>query len=147
MSAYGDTILGWENTLHALILDKNKNGRLVTELDPDSKRRQGKPLHEIDESDEQRLVRMIFLYLRAGMLERAQKLCTDMGQPWRAATLVGWNLSHDPNNGSKDEEKMPMTGNLRRDIWKRTAWNMSCDPKLPSSERAIYSALCGNAKQ
>ncbi len=28
---------------------------------------------------------------RAGMLSRAKELCIEMGQPWRAATLVGKN--------------------------------------------------------
>jgi hypothetical protein len=39
------------------------------------------------------------------------------------------------------------SGNPNRDIWKRSAWIISEEENLPVQERAIYSALCGNAQQ
>jgi nuclear pore complex protein Nup107 len=32
-----------------------------------------------------------------GFLEEGQELCVRVGQSWRAATLEGWRLYHDPN--------------------------------------------------
>ncbi len=83
---------------------------------------------------------------------------------------LGWELGYDPNVGSRQEEKLPMSGNPRRDLWKKMAWQFSCNSSLPAAERAMYrytklfnyfqsktllififimscSALCGNAKQ
>lgn len=82
-------------------------------------------------------------------MDTAQELCLKMGQPWRVATLNGWKLFHDPNmdNVSGSEKKLPVEGNFTRDIWKRSAWALSEDESLPLFERAIYSALCGNAQQ
>lgn len=54
---FGDSLLGWENTLHCLQMNKVKPG-LVTELDPDAKLRQGKLLHDLDEQDQQRLTKV-----------------------------------------------------------------------------------------
>ena len=42
---------------------------------------------------------------------------------------------------------LTLLGNPNRDIWKRSAWIISEEENLPSQERAIYSALCGNAQQ
>lgn len=33
---------------------------------------------------------------------QAQRLCKRCGQAWRAATLEGWKLYHDPNMSSGD---------------------------------------------
>jgi len=148
-AAYGDALLGWENTHQTLQLgsDVSATASMVSELDPDAKTRQRRPLHDYDEKDERRLIRLVYLCQRAGMLDRAKELCVSMGQPWRAATLVGWELSDDPNLGSSDEEKLPATGNTRRDLWKRMAWQLSNNNTVSAQERAIYSSLCGNAKQ
>lgn len=34
-------------------------------------------------------------FIRIGEKEQAEKVCRDSSQPWRAATLQGWRLSHD----------------------------------------------------
>ena len=68
--------------------------------------RTGKKLHDEDERDEQRLTNLVFLCLRAGMLDKAKEMCVEMGQPWRAATLVGWELAHDPNKGGDQGQAM-----------------------------------------
>ena len=56
---YGDSLLGWENTHHTLLLaaDQTASADLVSELDPDAKTRTRKQLHDCDEKDEQRLIR------------------------------------------------------------------------------------------
>ena len=49
------------------------------------------------QDDERRLLRYMFVLLRAGQMSKAQELCLRVGQPWRAAALEGWKLYHDPN--------------------------------------------------
>lgn len=145
---FGDLLVGWENTLHALRMGSGDERRMVTELDPDARSRQKKPLHDLDEQDQSRLVKAIYLCIRSGMLDNAQDLCVRLGQPWRAATLIGWKLCHDPNYESTDcTEKHPVEGNASRDVWKRSAWVLTEDAALSAQEKAIYSALCGNSGQ
>ena len=54
-------------------------------------------------------------------------LCCRCGQAWRAATLEGWRLYHDPNYESLGEggEVLPVEGNPYRDIWKAVCWRMA----------------------
>ena len=47
--------------------------------------------------DEARLLREVFMMIRAGQMKEAQRLCEKCGQSWRAATLEGWRLYHDEN--------------------------------------------------
>lgn len=64
-----------------------------------------------------------FLYFQA------TKVCSKVGQLWRAATLEGWRLYHDPNM----EQLGPggslqvVEGNPYRDLWKRSCWKISED--------------------
>ncbi|XP_052021291.1 nuclear pore complex protein Nup107 isoform X2 [Apodemus sylvaticus] len=141
----------WENTLHALkqrqLLSYIGSSRpLVTELDPDAPIRQKMPLDDLDREDEVRLLKYLFTLIRAGMTEEAQRLCKRCGQAWRAATLEGWKLYHDPNvNGGTELE--PVEGNPYRRIWKISCWRMAEDELFNKYERAIYAALSGNLKQ
>ena len=48
---------------------------MVTELDPDAPLRQGKQLHSLDQEDEARLVKVLFVLVRCGLLEEGQELC------------------------------------------------------------------------
>ncbi len=60
----------------------------------------------------------IIFNLILGQLDKAQQLCIKVGQPWRAATLEGWKLFHDPNyERDNADEKLPVEGNKNRDIW------------------------------
>lgn len=54
-------------------------------------------------------------------------MCRTHGQSWRAATLEGWRLHHDPNfsNVTEDGSLAPIQGNMYRDIWKSVCWNMA----------------------
>lgn len=142
----------WENTLHAL----QQEGRnlvmrrpLVTEMDPDAPVRQNRPLADLDQEDEARLLKHMFSLIRAGKLEEAQHLCEKCGQSWRAATLEGWKLWHDANlDGVSNNETLTTTeGNPFRDVWKAACWKMSQESKFSVYERAIYAALSGNLSQ
>jgi nuclear pore complex protein Nup107 len=108
---FGDAMLGWENTLHALQTKEGNQNNLVSSLDPDARVREKRRLHELDEQDEARLTKVIFLCLRCGMLDAAQDLCVRLGVPWRAVTLIGWKLYHDPNYEFPNAtEKLPVEG-------------------------------------
>uniref|UniRef100_A0A2K5DYC6 Nuclear pore complex protein n=1 Tax=Aotus nancymaae TaxID=37293 RepID=A0A2K5DYC6_AOTNA len=141
----------WENTLHTLKQRQLASyvgsvRPLVTELDPDAPIRQKMPLDDLDREDEVRLLKYLFTLIRAGMTEEAQRLCKRCGQAWRAATLEGWKLYHDPNvNGGTELE--PVEGNPYRRIWKISCWRMAEDELFNRYERAIYAALSGNLKQ
>ncbi|KAH0616667.1 hypothetical protein JD844_027958 [Phrynosoma platyrhinos] len=141
----------WENTLHILKQRQlntfaGSSRPLVTELDPDAPIRQKMPLDDLDQEDDARLLKFLFTLIRAGMTDEAQRLCKRCGQAWRAATLEGWKLYHDPNvNGGTELE--PVEGNPYRCIWKISCWRLAEKEQFDKYERAIYAALCGNLKQ
>ncbi|XP_028663120.2 nuclear pore complex protein Nup107 [Erpetoichthys calabaricus] len=140
----------WENTLHSLkqrsMSHAGYSRPLVTELDPDAPFRQKMPLADLDREDEGRLLKYLFTLIRAGMTDEAQRLCKRCGQAWRAATLEGWKLYHDPNIGG-GMELQTVEGNPHRIIWKACCWRMAEDEMFNRYERAIYAALSGNLKQ
>ena len=70
--------------------------------DPDAASRQGKQLADSDNCDEQTLTKHLFACVRAGQLAEAQELCVQLGEPWRAASIEGWKLYHDPNYGKSN---------------------------------------------
>uniref|UniRef100_A0A1A8K8U8 Nuclear pore complex protein n=1 Tax=Nothobranchius kuhntae TaxID=321403 RepID=A0A1A8K8U8_NOTKU len=140
----------WENTLHAL-KTRRKSGSafsipLVTELDPDAPLRQRRPLVDLDLEDDARLLKNLFTLIRAGLTEEAQRLCRRCGQAWRAATLEGWKLYHDPNMTSGSSQLQPAEGNPNRGIWKACCWRMAEEDQLNRYEKAIYAGLSGNLK-
>uniref|UniRef100_A0A3B5LW09 Nuclear pore complex protein n=1 Tax=Xiphophorus couchianus TaxID=32473 RepID=A0A3B5LW09_9TELE len=94
--------------------------------------------------DDARLLKNLFTLIRAGMTDEAQRLCKRCGQAWRAATLEGWKLYHDPNMTSGNSELQPVEGNPQRGIWKACCWRMA--EELNRYERAIYASLSGNIK-
>uniref|UniRef100_A0A3B3XHD7 Nuclear pore complex protein n=1 Tax=Poecilia mexicana TaxID=48701 RepID=A0A3B3XHD7_9TELE len=96
--------------------------------------------------DDARLLKNLFTLIRAGMTDEAQRLCKRCGQAWRAATLEGWKLYHDPNMISGNSELQPVEGNPQRGIWKACCWRMAEEEQLNRYERAIYASLSGNIK-
>ncbi|XP_015261194.1 PREDICTED: nuclear pore complex protein Nup107 [Gekko japonicus] len=141
----------WENTLH-ILKQRHLNTfcgssrPIITELDPDAPIRQKLPLDDLDREDDARLLKFLFTLIRAGMTDEAQRLCKRCGQAWRAATLEGWKLYHDPNgNGGTEQE--PVEGNPYRCIWKISCWRLAEKELFDKHERAIYAALSGNLKQ
>ncbi|GFR89080.1 nuclear pore complex protein Nup107-like [Elysia marginata] len=157
VSSYGEKAkffieqpVAWENTLHNL--QKQKQGvkssmsRCITEMDPDAPCRQKLSPDDLDQEDEKYFLRNLFMLVRAGKLEKAQNLCQACGQPWRAASLEGWRLFHDPNYYSSTNigDVRAIEGNPQRDIWKSVCWGLANEPSLDQYERAVYAALSGN---
>ncbi len=142
--------ISWEHTLHDLTrFEDSKLIRIVTELDPDAPIRQKRSLADLDEADEVRLLQFIFSFLRAGRLDEAKKICVKYGQSWRAATLDGWRLWHDPNFQSAHESNSleQTEGNPFGRVWKQCCWQMCEDEGISLQEKAIYAALSGNLRQ
>ena len=149
MQLFSEGGVTWENTLAAL--QRGTAGpNMVAELDPDAPGRTGRQLHSLDQEEETRLIKTLFGFVRCGLLEDGQDLCIKVGQAWRAATLEGWKLYHDPNYQSGtggDGDRLPVEGNKHRDVWKAVAWRMTEDSSMPQHERAVFAALCGNLSQ
>lgn len=156
MEHFSDQGVAWEHTLHTLLdMESNRHlptvNHLITEMDPDAPLRQkDNTLSDIDKESDMHLLRFMFLCLRAGNLDGAQKLAEKYGQPWLAAALEGWRLHHDANynNGPtvEGETLQPVEGNEYRDIWKSVCWNMALDGNVPLYEKAMFAALSGNLR-
>ncbi|EDW03574.1 nuclear pore complex protein Nup107 [Drosophila grimshawi] len=147
-----DRMMAWENTLFQL---ENLQGaafgrghEICRQLDPDAPVRERQPLHALDMEDNGRLSRAIFAAIRSGHIDEALKLCKHYGQTWRAAILEGWRLHEDPNCarhvGGQANEKLPIEGNPRRDIWKRCAWLLANSTKYDEYTRATAGVFCGH---
>uniref|UniRef100_A0A8D2ITF9 Nuclear pore complex protein n=1 Tax=Varanus komodoensis TaxID=61221 RepID=A0A8D2ITF9_VARKO len=95
----------------------------------------------------QRQLNMFAGSSRPLVTELAQRLCKRCGQAWRAATLEGWKLYHDPNVNGVGTELEPVEGNPYRCIWKISCWRLAEKEQFDKYERAIYAALSGNLKQ
>ena len=74
-------VLFRENTLHSLKQKQNavtsrylSDRQTVGELDPDAPLRQGRPLHDLDSNDENKLLRHLFTLVRAGQLEKVDSI-------------------------------------------------------------------------
>lgn len=65
------------------------------------------------QEDEIRLMRCVFVYVRSGQVAAAEELCVKAGHHWRAATLEGWKLHHDPNP-LNPSQRNPISGNPYR---------------------------------
>lgn len=143
----------WENTLHQLQnmkkgLRSSRERPTISEMDPDAPHRQQKALDDLDKEDERFFLKNLFWCLRAGKLDMALELCHRCGQLWRAATLEGWRLHHDPNfyntNSLNDSCLNSVEGNAYRDVWKSVCWRMANETEMEKYERALYAALSGN---
>uniref|UniRef100_T1IIX7 Nuclear pore complex protein n=1 Tax=Strigamia maritima TaxID=126957 RepID=T1IIX7_STRMM len=121
---FSENSVTWENTLNQLKLNRPKGLE-----------------------DELRLFKHLLCFIRGGRLDEAQRLCIKFGQPWRAASLEGWRLYHDPNyTTSTGNTIMEAEGNVSRDVWKCVCWNMSVDERIHPIERALYGVLSGNLR-
>lgn len=148
---FSDRAVGYENALHRLKntqtgVPAGPDRGLITELDPDAPLRQNSRLDDLDKEDEDRLLQYIFACLRTGKMDMAEKMCVECGQAWRAASLQGWKLYHDPNFEGLGAEcqRSPVLGNPYRDVWKKVCWNMCQSPRIGVYEKAVYAVLSGN---
>ena len=166
----------YENTLHLLktkgkfnnsnqsikseyhLKSEYNQENLCTSLDPDAAfRERGKEFHDLDKEDENRLMKHIFRFLRAGRLDIGKKLAEDNGHHWLSACLDGWLLQHDAFKDTdflesqQDEQQtrnsnFNLEGNSNRDLWKYACWqvNKIQNDKRSIYEKAIFGLLSGN---
>ena len=70
---------------------------------------------------------------------------------WRAATLNGWRLYHDPNLDAPGPagSVLKVQGNKNRDVWKITCWKLTEDVRNLCYVMlwTMYSTLCPRKKQ
>ena len=85
---------GFENTLATLMGRVSYRANdMVTNIDPDAPARQKKSLHDLDNRDESEFAKLMYVYIRAGMLEAAQEVCEQSGHPWRAGNFgIFWHF-------------------------------------------------------
>ncbi|KAN0041893.1 hypothetical protein ACTFIV_004446 [Dictyostelium citrinum] len=127
----------WEYTLIKLkksnAITMLTNNQMVSELDPDAMSRQNKPIDKDDEKNQSRFLKTVWSFLRAGDRVGAAEYCTNVGQFWRAQTLIGLNYYQGEQN----------IGNPYFNLWKSNCLNISKNSN-DQYERAIYGLLCGN---
>ena len=103
---------------------------MVTKKDPDAPIRQNKPLHDLDQEDEYKLMEYVYSFIRSGKFDEARDLLFKIGQSWRAATMEGFKLFSDKNflnEEQMDNQIFLNEGNLNRDIWKLVVQKMMKD--------------------
>lgn len=137
-------------------ISNKTNGRPVQELDPDAPTRDGASLEEEDMAGEQKLMQVLFTFLRKGDIKGAQKLCEDSGQWWRASSLGGaeeaWDPKIDGEPSVDDDDSMVDVdlvssrahGTRRRELWKRMCYALARRKDINKYERAVYGLLSGD---
>lgn len=121
--------------------------------DPDAPVRQNKPLNDLDQEDEYRIMEFVFAFVRSGDINGAKDLLFKVGQSWRAATLEGFKLFNDENflsrssssgvNAKQVELKLN-EGNMNRDVWKLMVSKMIKDVSftaLYQKKQQLYEKL------
>jgi len=165
---YAEGPMAWENTFHALkanynteILDLDITVNpdcgleLCSSMDPDAPFRTKKSLAHQDKEVEIRLFKHLLRFIRAGKLDEGQELAQRVGYYWLSASLEGWLPYSDPNLDQENlgttaihhpNEIRPITGNRKRDVWKRTCFIAARTQGLNSCEKAVLGVLGGNLK-
>ena len=57
-------------------------------------------LHGNDNPDDHELAKLLYVYVRSGMVQAAEEMWKQSGYLWWVGTLGGLNLVHDPNLGN-----------------------------------------------
>ncbi|KAI0294069.1 nuclear pore protein 84/107 [Multifurca ochricompacta] len=138
---------------------------VVRDMDPDAVVREAEVGHNLaadDASYDKALSHTLFSYVRAGNIEDAVRLCRDVHQPWRAASIRGsllfsWpaisttrqdDAAENEEEGEDEDEDDPdlWHGNKQRALWKTTCTRAALDARLSSAERALYAALAPSVR-
>ncbi|EGG22047.1 nucleoporin [Cavenderia fasciculata] len=129
----------WKNTLerlkggHVRTHSSPKESELVKEVDPDAVQRQTLKLDHEDQQQENKFLQTLWQLIRAGNRELAAEFCREVGQMWRAQTLLGDRLYDSESD----------IGNPYRNMWRTTCNGMSAST-ANQFEKAIYGLLGGN---
>ncbi|OAV92341.1 hypothetical protein PTTG_02260 [Puccinia triticina 1-1 BBBD Race 1] len=158
-----------ENSRRTQTLQADENMNFVSE--PHVIQEKGE-LEQLDQEYDRAMVKTLFEYVRAGEMAMALDFCRQCDHPWRAASLAGGQLFHDPAlAGFENESCFPQdevlpdaesldtalnenrnlppynrdnrSGCLNRKLWKSMCLHMSSNKSLPTYEQALYGALAG----
>lgn len=164
---YAEGPTAWENTFHAMrstiidipnldiTMNPNAGLELCDAMDPDAPFRTNKSLAQQDTEIEIRLFKHLFRFIKAGKLDEGQDMAQRVGYHWLSAILEGWLPYSDPNLDQENLETTaiaqngdikPVSGNKRRDVWKKTCFKASKIQDLNSHEKAILGVLGSNIK-
>ncbi|KAI8815429.1 nuclear pore protein 84/107 [Cladochytrium replicatum] len=120
-----------------------KGEEIITSLDPDAPTRQSRKIAEEDQNYERALNQTIFDYIRRGNLDGALDLCEKSKQPWKAASLRGRFLFSDGEMDNNDENGT-VGGNVNRELWRFTCYQMAREESFDPYERAVYALFAGD---
>ncbi|KAL7271557.1 Nucleoporin nup84 [Rhizina undulata] len=148
----GARLLNFKGQKNAFGKGKEKGRDLVTELDPDAPTRQGRQIEEEDEDEERLLMKLVWAFIRKGDLLGARNLCAEVGDFWRAEILAGGIEAWDPViDGAKEGDGLDLndrdvSGNRRREIWRRMCYANAKSAGANEYERAVFGALSGDVE-
>ncbi|TPX17389.1 uncharacterized protein E0L32_003032 [Thyridium curvatum] len=124
------------------LVDSNldKNGKIVTQLDPDVTSRQaGRNLAPEDAYFERALWLGCFELLRRGRsMSEIRDWCAERTEIWRAASMSALPLS------SGDDEDVPNYDPYPTVLWRRMCHKLTRDRGTDRFERAVYGLLSGD---
>ncbi|KAL0039521.1 hypothetical protein WJX77_000542 [Trebouxia sp. C0004] len=155
----------WSDT-QAALQDRGNDTGLVTELDPDATTRQKAALKRDSSRDEDALNGHLFELVKAGRISQAARTCTDCGQSWRAASLLGGGPNGPTPLGPAAQEQRSVKAleQLAAEIEAgsntalRTVWKWACYQVAEAAaeshhqssemagkhEAALYATLAGH---
>ncbi|KAM7537447.1 hypothetical protein Aperf_G00000075475 [Anoplocephala perfoliata] len=139
----------WENTqylMETMDIKDLKAKNVVAQFFPDAPFVGEGSLALKDIQNENRYLHYLFLCVRGGDLERAQRLCLQRGDITRAVAMEGWRPFHSSflSEDISQPDNHVVEGNANRVLSKSVAWWNSENPALSIHERAIFAAQSGN---
>ncbi|EFC50185.1 nucleoporin 107 [Naegleria gruberi] len=117
-------------------------------VDPDSIYKNNN-LDENDLRQERIIIKKTWALVRSGQIEEAQKFCRMHNQFWRASTLSGSELYHNPRLMPGACENEETVGNQNRFVYLNTILSILKsdtvnDDEIHQYERAIYGSIAGD---
>jgi len=120
--------------------------------DPDSIYKEKNTLDENDLRQERAIIKKTWSLVRSGQVKEAQMFCRKHDQFWRAATLAGSELYHNPRLLSKDsnfDEGLETVGNQNRFVYLNSVMSMIQSDDIDNNdiynfEKSIYGTICGD---
>ncbi|RFU29997.1 hypothetical protein B7463_g6333, partial [Scytalidium lignicola] len=132
-----DSALSIEDNSH---LNSSKTESLVTQLDPDSKTRQGKKLEVQDEYFERAIWLGCYEMLRRGRsLSEVREWCIERTEVWRAISMSGL-----PDEKSQTGNESDIGDPASSVLWRRMCFALARKGGGDEYERAVYGILSGD---
>ncbi|VDO00638.1 unnamed protein product [Rodentolepis nana] len=139
----------WENTRHLIEnmgVSDMKAKHIISQLFPDAPYIGEGTLAQKDIENENRYLNYLFLCVRGGDLQRAQRICLQRGDITRAVAMEAWRPFHSSylSEDITHPDNHVVEGNASRVLSKSVAWWSAENPALNVHERAIFAAQSGN---